>query len=208
MKALTLRAPVERAAALLQRSAASRARMYRISPIVARQVGKGGDNAPAPMERGGALSFPAVSSPFFQRFRDLEHEMESLMRGIGLAPLDNSFMPRNAMSLAVDVEDKGDAFVIHADVPGMTKDQVKIEVTPDHVLTIKGERKSEEKEEKGGMVRLERSYGSFARAFRLPEHVDVENIKAELHNGVLQLNVPKRDVEEPKKVISVKVSGE
>jgi HSP20 family protein len=89
----------------------------------------------------------------------------------------------------------------------MKKEDVKVDVTPDHVLTITAERKSEERsEEKGGFVRMERSYGSFARAFRLPEHVDLENIRAELKEGVLQLTVPKRDVEEPKKTISVQVA--
>jgi HSP20 family protein len=73
-----------------------------------------------------------------------------------------------------------------------------------------GERKSESKEEgEGGFVRMERSYGSFHRSFRLPEHVDTSAIKAEMKNGVLQLTVPKKEGEEAaKKKIEINVSGE
>ena len=131
--------------------------------------------------------------------------------GFPLAELrdEGSFLPRSAMSLAVDVQDTGDAFKINADVPGLKKEEIKVQVSPDHILTISGERKSETKEEdKGGFVRMERTYGSFSRGFRLPEHADTSAIKAEMNNGVLQLTVPKKEIEESQqKTISIEVGG-
>lgn len=84
-------------------------------------------------------------------------------------------------------------------------DAVQVEVSPDNVLTISGERKAEAKSEEGGVVRMERSYGTFTRSFRLPEHVDAENIKAHTAHGVLKLNIPKSPEKESKKVIKIDV---
>ena len=68
------------------------------------------------------------------------------------------------------------------------------------MLTISGERKSEAQSEEGGVVRMERSYGSFLRSFRLPDNVDVQGIKAEIANGELELHVPKTEHEQAKSV--------
>ena len=75
---------------------------------------------------------------------------------------------------------------------------------------MSGERKEEKKEEgEGGFVRMERSYGRFTRSFRLPPHVDLNAIKAQLNNGVLQLTVPKKQEEESQaKTIKIDVGGE
>jgi HSP20 family protein len=83
----------------------------------------------------------------------------------------------------------------------------QIKVSPDHVLTISGERKSESKQEEGGLVRMERSYGSFFRSFRLPDNVDLEGIKAEINKGELQLRIPKTEVQEETKEIEIPVEG-
>lgn len=80
--------------------------------------------------------------------------------------------------------------VIHAEVPGLDRDDIDIEVT-DGVLTIKGERKSEtERTEEGWLVR-ERAYGSFERSVVLPEGVEAEKISADYKEGVLEVHVPK-----------------
>ncbi len=181
----------------------------------------GGDdrqNLPATTEQQGgtSLGFPGFGSlggsPLTSRFREMEQEMENMMRSFGLAPLadETSLLPRNAMPLAVDIQDAGNAYLIHADVPGMKAENVKVEVAPNGVLTMTGERKSEKKEEgEGGFVRMERSYGSFHRSFKLPDHVDASGIKAEMNNGVLQLTVPKKEGEEDKKqTIKINVGGE
>lgn len=181
---------------------AARPRAFRAVPVIARQA-EGGDKGgvPAPAPRSASLAFPSMAlSPFGARFRDLEREMEDMMRAFFPTASLAETMPAlrgGELSLAVDVREEADRYVIAADVPGMARGDVKVQVTPDHVLHITGERKAESKEEgEGGMVRLERSYGAFTRAFRLPDHVDAAGIKAELKAGVLELSVPKKEEEE------------
>jgi HSP20 family protein len=99
-------------------------------------------------------------------------------------------------SLALDVTRDDGNMVVRADVPGMTPDEVKIELEDD-VLTISGEHE-EEKEEKGKeYVRRERRYGSFSRSVTLPAGVKAEDIKATTRDGVLELVIPMP--EEPRK---------
>lgn len=90
---------------------------------------------------------------------------------------------------SIDVFEKDGWLVIRADLPGLTKDDVNVEVT-DEAITLKGERKKEIEEEKEGLYRLERAYGSFYRAVPLPEGVKAEDVKATFENGVLEVAVP------------------
>jgi HSP20 family protein len=93
---------------------------------------------------------------------------------------------------AVDVKEEDSQFVITADIPGV--DPKDIEVTAENnMLTIKGERKTESSEEKEGYKRIERSRGTFYRRFSLPDTADVDKIRADSKNGVLQLTIPKRE---------------
>ncbi|KAF6254589.1 HSP20-like chaperone [Scenedesmus sp. NREL 46B-D3] len=102
------------------------------------------------------------------------------------------------LRLATDIEEDDKAFTIKADIPGMSKEDVKIKVL-DNTLTISGERKEERQEgvtKEGKAARVERSYGSFVRSFSLPRNVDAGGIKASTKDGVLTVVIPK--VEEPK----------
>jgi HSP20 family molecular chaperone IbpA len=96
---------------------------------------------------------------------------------------------------------QGDQFVVRADLPGMKKDDVKIEVADDSV-TIEGERKEEHKEEREGYYRSERSYGSFCRVVPLPEGAIPESAKASFNNGVLEVTIqaPPREVSRRRRV--------
>jgi HSP20 family protein len=85
-------------------------------------------------------------------------------------------------------------FLVRMDLPGLTKDDVKIEVT-DKLLTIWGERKKEKEEKREGFFRTERSYGSFYRQIPLPETVKTENAVATFNNGVLEITMPAAKVE-------------
>jgi HSP20 family protein len=89
----------------------------------------------------------------------------------------------------IDVFEKDNRLFTRVDLPGMTKDDVKIEVT-DGYLTISGERKSEAEEKKDNYFRCEREYGSFYRAVPLPEGVKFEDITATFTDGVLEVGVP------------------
>ena len=99
----------------------------------------------------------------------------------------------------VDVHEEEARFVVTADLPGVEgKD---IEVTAEKgVLTIKGERRSEKKSSKDGFERLERASGSFLRRFTLPETAEAEAIKATHLNGVLEVAIPKRPQEQPRRI--------
>ena len=103
----------------------------------------------------------------------------------------------------VDITETDDAFCITAEVPGIKREDVKIDIV-DHVLSIHGEHK-QEKEEKGKKIhRVERFYGSFKRSFSLPKNVNEDKIDAVFKDGVLTLTIPKTEVKKPK-AIEIKV---
>jgi HSP20 family protein len=99
----------------------------------------------------------------------------------------------------VDIHEEAERFLVVADVPGVEgKD---IEITAEKgVLTLKGERRSEKKASADGYTRVERASGSFLRRFTLPESADAEAIKASHVNGVLEISIPKRAQEQPRRI--------
>ena len=99
----------------------------------------------------------------------------------------------------VDIFDDGGNFVLSAELPGVSKEDLDIDIK-DNRLTIKGEKKLENKTEKEGYLRIERSYGVFERTFFLDENVDRKNIKAEYKDGILRLTLPRKQEEASKKI--------
>lgn len=97
----------------------------------------------------------------------------------------------------VDVAEDTSNFYINAELAGMSKEDVKIAVNEDRVLTISGEKKQEEETEDKNYFRVERRYGNFSRSFNIPETVDVANIAAKFENGVLHLTLPKTEPAKP-----------
>jgi len=91
---------------------------------------------------------------------------------------------------AIDLVEEDEQLVLRADLPGLTEDDVEVEVK-DRVLTISGKRKAEEKKEGEGYVRVERAFGSFSRSLSLPEGIDADKVHAEFDNGVLEVRIPK-----------------
>jgi len=100
---------------------------------------------------------------------------------------------------AMDLVETDDHFVLRADLPGMTEDDIAIELE-DNVLTVSGERKSEHEERKEGYVRVERAFGSFRRTLTLPEGIDAEAIGASFDKGVLEVRIPKPEERKPRRV--------
>ena len=100
---------------------------------------------------------------------------------------------------AVDIEETDHELVLKADAPDMKFEDINVKIE-NGTLTISGERKFENKEEKGGWHRVERSYGSFERAFALPETVNPEGVKAEYKNGTLTVTLPKREIAKPRQI--------
>jgi HSP20 family protein len=100
---------------------------------------------------------------------------------------------------AMDLVETKQHFILRADLPGLSQEDVKIELEDD-VLTISGERKAEHEEQREGYYRIERSSGRFARSLTLPEGVDANRIEATFRDGVLEVRVPKPEVRQPQRV--------
>ncbi|MBT8115604.1 MAG: Hsp20/alpha crystallin family protein [Arenicella sp.] len=112
---------------------------------------------------------------------------------------DGSSVETSKWVPSVDIKDNGDEFLIKADIPGVAPQDIDVSME-NGMLTIKGERKSEDKEEKNGYTRVECSYGSFYRRFSLPDTADSENIKAKGKDGVLEITVAKREPAKARKI--------
>ena len=117
----------------------------------------------------------------------------------GNFPAIGDDMESRQWSPVVDIYENDDSFVVEADLPGMSKDDIHVDVQ-DHTLTIRGEKKFEEKTTKDKYMRVERAYGSFFRSLTLPANVDSSKIKAKYKDGVLQLTLPKSEEAKPKQI--------
>ena len=98
-----------------------------------------------------------------------------------------------------DVVESKDEIVIKAELPGLDEKNVDV-VIEDGVLTIKGERNAEKETEEKGFRRVERSYGSFLRAFTLPQTVEPEKVSATFTNGLLEVHLPKKEGAKPRSI--------
>jgi HSP20 family protein len=115
--------------------------------------------------------------------------------------------PVRRFAPATDLIESDSHYILRADLPGLSEDDVNVELDG-NVLTVSGERRSENEDRKAGYYRVERSYGSFRRSVRLPEGVDAEAITATFDKGVLEVAVPKPEAAKPHKVQITVGSGE
>ncbi len=135
------------------------------------------------------------SSRYLSPFEEMDHMFEDFFNRRFFAP---TWMPRmrfnemGDMSASVDMFEDGADLVIKAELPGMKKEEISIDFSGD-VVTISGEKKSEEKTERKDYYRVERSFGSFCRKLRLPVEIQVDNAKASFKDGVLELRMPKSE---------------
>lgn len=118
--------------------------------------------------------------------------------GLPMGSEDNSVITSD-WTPAVDIREEKDRFVLHADIPGVDPKDIEIHME-DGILTIRGERESEKKEERDGYKRIERAYGSFYRRFSMPDTADAEKINAKSSNGVLEVVIPKHEKVQPRKI--------
>jgi len=107
---------------------------------------------------------------------------------------------------AIDVKLEKGKMLVHAELPGLKKENVKVAITGD-LLTIEGERKAETEEKKGGWIHTERNYGRFYRAIGLPEGADTEKVAAEFADGILTVTIPVPEVTPAVKEIPVGVAA-
>ncbi len=104
-----------------------------------------------------------------------------------------SYLPR------VDIRDEQEAILLTAEIPGVPKDGVKVEVK-ERVLTLSGEKKNESERGENGFYRSERSFGAFQRSFTLPEGIDADKISGTFEDGVLRLTLPKKPEAKPRQI--------
>ena len=124
----------------------------------------------------------------FDELRRIQHKLGQMLRG---RPESVDVMRPGTVTIPdVDVEEKGDDIVVTADMPGVDKSDIQINVTEDNVLEISAEKKAETKKEEKNYVRHERSYSRYYRAIRLPVPVDKTKAKAAYNNGVLEISMP------------------
>lgn len=132
-------------------------------------------------------------SAIHERMNQLFDETFLPTRGTEAAPAAAMWSP------AVDIYESGDDIVVKAEVPGIAKDDVAVEVK-DGILTLRGERKFEKEEKEENYHRIERSYGTFVRSFALPSSVDPERVQAALKEGVLEVRIGKKEQAKLRKV--------
>jgi len=145
----------------------------------------------------------------WQPFRDLlatEREFDRLFRDAfsPFVPEREAELSTRAWAPAVDIYEDQNNIVLKAELPGVDPKDVEVRVE-DNTLYLKGERKFEKETKEENYHRIERSYGSFARSFALPNSIDTEKVAAEYKDGLLTLALPKREETKPK-TIKINVS--
>lgn len=159
---------------------------------------------------------PETANPFqmMRRFtKDVERLFEDF-RGYGFpnffstdwGPFHKEFN-EVAWTPQIEILQNNGQLTVKADLPGLTRDDVKVEVTDDF-LAIAGERKEEKEEKQEGFYRSERSYGSFYRRVPLPEGAKTENAAATFRNGVLEVTIPVPQVAAPTRKLEIKEATE
>jgi len=143
-------------------------------------------------EERGELGARLAATPF-SFMRRFAEEMDQLFEDFDfrrdwLAPVLGSELGAGIWSPQVEMLQRNGELIVRADLPGLTKDDVKVEIT-DNAITIEGERHGEKEAKHEGFYRSERSYGKFYRRLPIPEGVDVKDAEATFQNGVLEVKM-------------------
>jgi len=165
-----------------------------------REKGQLGRSLMMQSQEPGNLARQALSSPF-SFMRRFSEEMDRLFEDFGfgrgwMSPSMGGMSPsgfrelgRAAWSPQVEVFRRGDELVVRADLPGMRKEDVRVDIQQDH-LVLQGERSWETDQDREGVMRSERHYGSFHRTIPLPEGVRAQDARASYKDGVLEISMP------------------
>jgi HSP20 family protein len=142
----------------------------------------------------------------FAWMRQMQDQLDRAFTGLWGSTSGSSWTPETVFgpsdwAPAIDVFQRGNDLVIRADVPGLSKDDITVDIADDQ-LTIRGERRHDHEEERDGVFRSERSYGSFYRVIPLPQGAIADSAKATFNNGVLEivLQAPSFDVRRGRRV--------
>ncbi|MDO9211934.1 MAG: Hsp20/alpha crystallin family protein [Deltaproteobacteria bacterium] len=136
----------------------------------------------------------------FREMSALQERMNRLFSDVrAQAPVRGEEIVQGAWIPAVDIFETNEAIVLKAELPGITAQDISVEVK-DNTLTLKGEKKFEKEVKEENYHRVERSYGSFQRAFTLPGTIHQEKVKAKFKDGILEITLPKVEEAKPKQV--------
>lgn len=134
-----------------------------------------------------------------RELNSLQSEMNRLFNTFFDAPPGGNGGSLRRWVPAMDLVETADHFVLRADLPGLTEDDLNIEVE-NNVLTVSGERNAEHETEGEGYYRVERAFGTFSRSLTLPEGVDPDAVGASFDKGVLEVRIPKPEQTKPRRV--------
>ncbi len=129
----------------------------------------------------------------------LQNEMNRLFGTVFDTPAQSNGGTMRRWMPAMDLVETQEHFVLTADLPGLSEEDVNIEVE-DRVLTVSGERKATHEVSKDGFHRVERAFGTFSRSLTLPEGIDAEAVSASFDRGVLEVRIPKPEQRKPRKI--------
>jgi len=136
----------------------------------------------------------------FREMSALQERMNRLFSDVrAQAPVRGEEIVQGAWIPAVDIFETNEAIVLKAELPGITAQDISVEVK-DNTLTLKGEKKFEKEVKEENYHRVERSYGSFQRAFTLPGTIHQEKVKAKFKDGILEITLPKVEETKPKQI--------
>ncbi|XP_062172323.1 17.3 kDa class I heat shock protein-like [Alnus glutinosa] len=153
-------------------------------------------------DRGRSNVFDPFSLDLWDPFRD-----SPFRSALSTYFPDSSLETSAFVSTRIDWKETPEAHVLKADLPGLRKEEVKVEVEDDRVLQISGERNVEKEDKNDTWHRVERSSGKFLRRFRLPENAKMDQINAAMENGVLTVTVPKVEGAKKPDVKAIEISG-
>jgi HSP20 family protein len=129
----------------------------------------------------------------------LQNEMNRLFNTVFDAPPPGNGSTMRRWVPSMDLVETDEHFVLRADLPGMSQDDIKIEFE-DGTLTVSGERKAEHEEGREGYYRVERAFGTFSRSLTLPRGIDAGAVSANFDRGVLEVRIPKPEERKPRRI--------
>ena len=158
------------------------------------EEGGNGNTHPIPVKRSGAGGMPAGTGGSLLHLHDeMDRWFDNAFKSFGLPSLTDQVEPRfpAIQRPRIDICGDDNCYQISLDVPGLSEEDLSLEVSND-VLTIKGEKEESSENRDKEYYRIERSYGSFQRTLSLPDDANADEIKANLEKGVLNLEIPRR----------------
>jgi HSP20 family protein len=134
----------------------------------------------------------------FRELLTLQERLDKMYREVERTRKEEDFVS-SEWTPPVDIFESGETFVLKLDIPEVNKDSIDIKIN-DNELTIKGERKLEPGVEQDCYHRMERGYGTFVRSFSLTKTIDSSKIKAVVKDGILRIELPKKEEVKPKQI--------